>query len=171
MAHPHVYYCFLLFFSLLFRVCTAITWLGFRDCVFGGDEGLRIMTHYIGKLNLQVLAIEQCQLTDASTVYIASILKAQQNNLDSLYWNATLRVDPGLRGALWNASEIDEVYRCGLVALSLYGNQFEGKDIYALTRVLRNNHWLLGMCCKVYCCCFPFVSTVLVFIPVYCFVH
>jgi len=54
-------------------------------------------------------------------------------------------VDPGLRGALWNASEIDEVYRCGLVALSLYGNRVEGKDIYTLTRVLRNNHWLLGM--------------------------
>lgn len=53
----------------------AITWLGFRDCIFGGDEGLRILTHYIGKLNLQVLALEQCQLTDASTVYIASILK------------------------------------------------------------------------------------------------
>ena len=33
------------------------------------------MTHYIGKLNLQVLALEQCQLTDASIVYIASILK------------------------------------------------------------------------------------------------
>lgn len=62
-----------------------------------------------------------------------------------MYWNATLRVDPGLRGALWNASEIDEVYRCGLVALSLYGNRFEGKDIYALTRVLRNNQWLLGI--------------------------
>lgn len=43
--------------------------------MFGGDEGLRIMTHYIGKLNLQVLALEQCQLTDASIVYIASILK------------------------------------------------------------------------------------------------
>lgn len=53
-------------------------------------------------------------------------------------------MDPGLRGALWNASEIDAVYRCGLVALSLYGNHLEGKDIYALTRVLRNNHWLLG---------------------------
>ena len=134
------------------------------------------MTHYIGKLSLQVLALEQCQLTDASVVYIASILKvcksitfkhvypdfdftskscalskqAQQNNMDSLYWNATLRVDPGLRGALWNASEIDEVYRCGLVALSLYGNRFEGKDIYALTRVLRNNHWLLGMVLKTF---------------------
>lgn len=64
--------------------------------------------------------------------------------MDSLYWNATLRVDPTKRGNLWNASEIDSVYRCGLVALSLFGNQFEGQDMYVLTRVLRNNHWLLG---------------------------
>jgi len=81
-------------------------------------------------------------------------IQAQQNNLDSLYWNATLRVDPGLRGALWNASEIDAVYRCGLVALSLYGNHFQGKDVYALTRVLRNNHWLLGT----YLCGFWYVT-------------
>jgi len=60
---------------LLFVRIPAITWLGFRDCVFGGDEGLRVLTHYIGKLNLQVLALEHCQLTDASTPYIASILK------------------------------------------------------------------------------------------------
>lgn len=62
---------------VLLFVCAflAITWLGFRDCVFGGDEGLRVLTHYIGKLNLQVLALEHCQLTDASTPYIASILK------------------------------------------------------------------------------------------------
>lgn len=64
--------------------------------------------------------------------------------MDSLYWNATLRVDPNQRGSLWNASEIDSVYRCGLVALSLFGNQFELKDVYVLTRVLRANHWLLG---------------------------
>lgn len=50
-------------------------WLGIKDCSIGGDEGMRILTHYIGKLKLQVLAIEQCELTDASLVYIASILK------------------------------------------------------------------------------------------------
>jgi hypothetical protein len=71
-------------------------------------------------------------------------VQAQQNNLDSLYWNATLRVHPSRRGNLWNAEEIDTVYRCGLVALSLFGNNFEGKDIMVLTRVLRHNHWLLG---------------------------
>ena len=55
---------------------TAIPWLGFRDCEFGGDEGMRILTHYLGgKLNLQVLAVEKCGLTDASLEYIASILK------------------------------------------------------------------------------------------------
>jgi hypothetical protein len=55
-----------------------------------------------------------------------------------------LRVHPSRRGNLWNAEEIDTVYRCGLVALSLFGNNFEGKDIMVLTRVLRHNHWLLG---------------------------
>lgn len=72
-------------------------------------------------------------------------------------------MDPGLRGALWNASEIDAVYRCGLVALSLYGNHFEGKDIYVLTRVLRNNHWLLGKsdCIWLSHCCFCLPSALL----------
>lgn len=36
------------------------------------------------------------------------------------------------------------MYRRGLVALSLFGNHFEGKDMFVLTRVLRHNHWLLG---------------------------
>ena len=52
--------------------------------MFGGDEGLRILTHYIGKLNLQVLALEHCQLTDASTPFIASILKVSYNNCPAL---------------------------------------------------------------------------------------
>ena len=77
-------------------------------------------------------------------------MQAQQNNLDSLYWNATLRVDPNQRGSLWNASEIDAVYRQGMVALSLYGNDIECKDVYILTRVLRNNQWLLGACNLIY---------------------
>lgn len=34
-----------------------------------------MLTHYIGQLTVQVLAIEQCGLTDASLGYIASILK------------------------------------------------------------------------------------------------
>jgi hypothetical protein len=53
----------------------AISWLGFKDCDISADAGLRILTHYIGQLKLQVLAVEQCGLTDASLVYIASILK------------------------------------------------------------------------------------------------
>jgi hypothetical protein len=56
-------------------LCAAIRWLGFRDCDFGADEGLRILTHYLGKLKLQVLALEQCLLTDASLPYVTSILR------------------------------------------------------------------------------------------------
>mmetsp|Transcript_33550 Transcript_33550/g.74730 ORF Transcript_33550/g.74730 Transcript_33550/m.74730 type:complete len:792 (-) Transcript_33550:180-2555(-) len=122
-----------------------IRWLAFRDCDIGGDDGLRVLTHYLGQMQLQVLGLEMCDLSDASLVYITSILKAQQNHLDSLYWNATLRVDPSKRHTLWNASEIDAVYRQGLVVLSLYGNRIEGRDMYQLTRVLRGNHWLLGL--------------------------
>lgn len=51
--------------------------MGFKDCDIKGDAGLRILTHYIGQLKLQVLAIEQCGLTDTSLVYIASILKVR----------------------------------------------------------------------------------------------
>lgn len=44
-------------------------------------------------MSLQVLALEHCGLTDKSLSYIASILKAQENLMDSLYWNATLRLN------------------------------------------------------------------------------
>lgn len=52
-----------------------IRWLGFKSCDIGSDDGLRILTPFINKLNMQVLGFEQCELTDLSLPYIASILK------------------------------------------------------------------------------------------------
>ena len=52
-----------------------IRWLGFKSCDIGSDDGLRILTPFINKLNMQVLGFEQCELTDQSLPYIASILK------------------------------------------------------------------------------------------------
>ena len=101
------------------------------------------------------------------------VSKAQEHSLDALYWNSTLRIDQseltrrreanGSSNSSLNGSgvlqagaeigggmgggvdEIDEVYRRGgLVALSLCGNNFMGKGIYTLTRVLRDNFWMLG---------------------------
>jgi hypothetical protein len=65
-------------------VFSAISWLGFKDCDIQGDAGLRVLTHFIGQLKLQVLAIEQCGLTDSSLVYIASILKVKHDILVAL---------------------------------------------------------------------------------------
>lgn len=62
--------------------------------MFGGDEGLRVLTHYIGKLNLQVLALEHCQLTDASTPYIASILKVSAHMFTTLFSHECLTLIP-----------------------------------------------------------------------------
>jgi hypothetical protein len=70
-----------------------IRWLSFKSCNLSGDAGLRMLTPHLGKMSLQVLALEHCGLTDKSLSYVASIIKAQENLMDSLYWNATLRLD------------------------------------------------------------------------------
>jgi hypothetical protein len=44
-------------------------------CDIGGDAGLEEMTPFIGKLQLQVLGFEYCDLTDKSIPYISSIIK------------------------------------------------------------------------------------------------
>ena len=121
-----------------------LRWLAFKSCDICKDEGLKELTPSIGKLHLQVLAIECCKLTDRSFTYLASIVKAQENNLDSLFWNATLRLDPSEDNVEKLNDETKFVYSCGLVALSLWGNQFTGKGILELTRILRKNYWLLG---------------------------
>jgi hypothetical protein len=61
-----------------------------------------------------------------------------------LYWNATLRLEQDRENVDMLNDETNFVYSCGLVALSLWGNQFTGKGILSLTRLLRKNYWVLG---------------------------
>lgn len=51
-----------------------IEWLSFKDCDLS-DEGLRVLTPYLGSLRLQVLGLESCELTDQAMPYVASIIK------------------------------------------------------------------------------------------------
>lgn len=137
----------------LSNTTSVIRWLSFKSCDIDGNNGLQVLTPFLCALSLQVLGIERCGLTDESIPYVASIIKAQQHRLDDLYWNATLRIDANsAKEHTGGAEALEEreertnfVYSCGLVALSLYDNLFTGSGLRALTRVLRNNNWLLGL--------------------------
>lgn len=135
------------FMAALGRALTATTapelrWLVFRSCHVGGDNGLREITPFLCQLPLQVLAFEVCKLTDASWRYIASIVKARENNLDDLYWNSTLRHNDINADKL--SDEDREVLGDGLVALSLCGNKFTGAQLDEFVYVLKKAFWLLG---------------------------
>jgi hypothetical protein len=54
----------------------------------------QILTPFLSTVPLQVLVLERCGLTDDSLTCVTGILKAQEAILDSLYWNATLRIYP-----------------------------------------------------------------------------
>jgi hypothetical protein len=55
--------------------CVGLRWLMFKDCEIGSDNGLNAMAPYLGRLQLQVLGLECCGLTDESFPYICSFLK------------------------------------------------------------------------------------------------
>jgi hypothetical protein len=78
-------------------------------------------------------------------IYNFFSLKAQESNLDALYWNATLRLDTNDYNRQQLIDAIDFVYSKGLVALSLNGNNFEGQSMKEFTRVIKKNNWLLGV--------------------------
>jgi len=44
--------------------------------------------------SIQVLILEKCELTDASTQQLTGIIKAQEAAMDTLFWNVTLRIQP-----------------------------------------------------------------------------
>jgi hypothetical protein len=93
--------------------------------------------------------------------------------MDSLYWNATLRMDidshyhrnsTGENGGrsvsmtdvnkdsiLERVADTHYIYSSGLVACSLYGNCFSSAGLLALARALRKNCWLLGLFTDVLC--------------------
>ena len=103
------------------------------------DEGLRILTPYLAKSKIQVMILENLNLTDASCSYLASILKAQEAAMDTLYWNSTLRVD----SALDDGYATTDTY--GLQALSLRGNQITSSGVIYIAKFLRSNQWLLSV--------------------------
>ena len=93
---------------------------------------------------MQILAVESCSLTDLSLIYLASIIKAQESNLDALYWNSTLRLDFQDYNRQQIIEETNSVYGKGLVGISIWGNKITGSRIADLMRVLKKNNWLLG---------------------------
>eukprot|EP01031_Cornospumella_fuschlensis_P038655 gene38655-46991_t len=149
-----------------------LRWLVFRKCQIGGDVGLRAITPALCALPLQVLAIEECQLTDVSWSYVHSVLKARESSLDDLYWNSTLRtqgksqkqangahghgvtgngeegrVDGGslAQGIDVEGLEDKSVLGEGLVAISLRGNLLTGDNMQGLCSELKKAFWLLGL--------------------------
>ena len=61
--------------------------------VYMGDEGMKIITPFLSQSNFKVIHLENCGLTDRSTVYFVGLIKAQEALMDTLFWNCTLRLD------------------------------------------------------------------------------
>jgi hypothetical protein len=149
--------------------------LRFQDCSFG-DAGFRAITPYLARSRCRVLELVKCGLSDTSMSYVASILKAQEGNMDHSFWNDTLRMSPvdfrdkklgagvearvgvetvtssatGVNGALqWEQAgpEVKAIRAQvpGLKVISLAGNAFSDKSMYAIGKFLRNNPWLAGL--------------------------
>ena len=51
-----------------------LRWFGIKSCSLG-DEGLNIIATAISQLNVQVLAFENCDLTDKSSESIGRLIK------------------------------------------------------------------------------------------------
>ena len=145
--------------------------LRFQDCSFG-DVGFCAITPYLSRSRCRVLELVKCGLSDTSMSYVASILKAQEGNMDHTFWNDTLRMSPmdfrckklgvgagagtvtssatGVNGALqWEQAgpEVKAIRAQvpGLKVLSLAGNTFSDKSMYTIGKFLRNNPWLTGL--------------------------
>lgn len=158
-------------YALYYGVC------GSSSChilhTFSSSDVLLTSLTNVSLLMLQVLAIEECQLTDVSWSYLHSILKARESSLDDLYWNSTLRteargkkngkaahsgngngnvnrgdgsVEGGClaQGIDLGGMEDRSVLGDGLVAISLRGNLFSGENMQGLCAELKKAFWLLG---------------------------
>lgn len=76
---------FFLYTKDLIQLFVELKWLAFKSCNIGGDEGIRAIAPFVGKLRLQVLAFEECSLCDPSLLYLASIIKVQHMNYPSRF--------------------------------------------------------------------------------------
>lgn len=127
---------------------SAIKVLTFQNCPLAGS-GLRTLTPHISKLTtLNVLTLENCGLADDAIMYVASIIRANESHMDQLYWNSTLRMDSNEDGLTFPGLDTDElsnVYCSGLVMLDISRNQFSSACMTTLARIIKSNHWLLGL--------------------------
>ncbi len=64
--------------------CVGLRWLMFKDCDIDGDNGMKAMAPFLSRIQLQVLGLECCNLTDESFPYICSFLKVGFNCFFSL---------------------------------------------------------------------------------------
>ncbi len=133
--------------SALKRSKSAIRWLSIKSSPIG-NSGFKTLYSFIQDIPLQVLILEHCNLSDASSPYITSIIKSQESYLDSLFWNATLRTYPSVEmrsDELLLSEEMACVHTSGLVAISIAGNSFTGKEFKDLLKNLKRNQWFLGL--------------------------
>ena len=133
--------------SALKRSKSAIRWLSIKSSPIG-NSGFKTLYSFIQDIPLQVLILENCNLSDASSPCITSIIKSQESYLDSLFWNATLRTYPSVEirsDELLLSEEMAIVHSSGLVALSIAGNSFTGKEFKDLFKNLKRNQWFLGL--------------------------
>lgn len=131
------------FGNALSQTTSELRWFSAKNS-FIGDKGLKVLAPHLRKVAIQVLILERVGLTDACLAFIVSILKAQEAILDSLYWNATLRIDMTDAASIV-AEDMNCLYGAGLVAVSLAGNDLTGSEFINLSKNLSKNQWLLGL--------------------------
>jgi len=131
------------FGNSLSQTTSELRWFSAKNS-FIGDKGLKVLAPHFRKVAIQVLILERVGLTDACLPFLVSILKAQEAILDSLYWNATLRIDMTDAASIV-AEDMNCLYGAGLVAISLAGNDLTGSDFSNLNKNLSKNQWLLGL--------------------------
>ena len=131
------------FGNSLSQTTSELRWFSAKNS-FIGDKGLKVLAPHFRKVAIQVLILERVGLSDACLPFLVSILKAQEAILDSLYWNATLRIDM-TDAASVVAEDMNCLYGAGLVAISLAGNDLTGSDFTNLYKNLSKNQWLLGL--------------------------
>ena len=136
----------------------SLRWLSIKSCNIG-DEGLKSLTPFICRTSLQVLLLDDVGLSDESSKYICSILKANEAKMDSLIFQASLRdYTDEYTGKSSNSSaaantskdnnfladEAKSVYGKGLLAIGLPNNKITDMGIASIARQLKRDSFLCG---------------------------
>jgi hypothetical protein len=64
--------------------CVVVRWLSFKNTPLG-DMGMRVLSPHIGRMQIQVLVLERCGLSDESCPSISSIIKVIINTVHVFY--------------------------------------------------------------------------------------